>query len=146
MMNPFYRLLLTLFVLTGLFSCVKLHKIKVIDEVCIIPTERYNYKTCRSIKVYIDDNKYIIPKEFKTDLATIPRPLWSIFSPVYSGFVAPAIIHDYFYRCNTNISRQFADEIFYSALIENHVSFITAYKFYLASRLFGHHYFVNKKC
>lgn len=127
-------------------GCAKFHPIKFIDEACIIPFEGYEYKTCKAMRVTIDDKKYIIPKDFETDLASVPRLLWPIFAPQYSGFVAPAILHDYLYRCNARITRQFADEVLYSALIAENVTPFTASKFYLGVRLFGASHFEYGVC
>jgi len=98
------------------------------------------------MRVTIDDKKYTVPKNFETDLASIPRLLWPLLAPQYSGFVAPAIIHDYLYRCNNAITRKFADEVLYSALIADNVTPFTASKFYLAVRLFGGSHFNKGVC
>jgi len=132
--------------LNYLVGCAYFHQVKFNSEICIIPSTGYYYKTCKPVRVTIDDKKYIIPEGFKTDLASIPRPLWSIIAPQYSGFVAPAILHDYLYLCNNHMSRQFADEVLYSALIAENVSPYTAYKFYLAVRIFGKSHFDNGNC
>ncbi len=98
------------------------------------------------MRVIIDDKKYTVPKDFETDLASVPRLLWPIFAPQYSGFVAPAILHDYLYRCPNDITRQFADEVLYSALITENVTAFTASKFYLGVRLFGASHFAHGEC
>lgn len=98
------------------------------------------------MKVTIDGKKYIVPKDFETDLASIPRVLWPIFAPQYSGFVAPAILHDYLYRCPNNITRQYADEVLYSALISKDITPFVASKFYLGVRLFGGSHFEHGVC
>lgn len=98
------------------------------------------------MRVIIDDKKYTVPKDFETDLASVPRLLWPIFAPQYSGFVAPAILHDYLYRCPNDITRQFADEVLYSALITENVTAFTASKFYLGVRLFGASHFEHGVC
>ncbi len=122
------------------------HQVKFINEACIIPIIGYDYKTCQPMRVTIDERKYIIPKNFKTDLASIPRVLWPLLAPQYSGFIAPAILHDYLYRCNDNTTRQFADEVLYSALITKNVTPFMASKFYLGARLFGESHFKNGAC
>ncbi len=127
-------------------GCAKFHPIKFIDEACIIPFEGYEYKTCKAMRVTIDDKKYIIPKDFETDLASVPRLLWPIFAPQYSGFVAPAILHDYLYRCNAHITRKYADEVLYSALISENVTPFTASKFYIGVRLFGGSHYEHGVC
>lgn len=127
-------------------GCAQFHQVIFQNEACIIPLKGYNYRTCKPIKVKIDGKQFIIPKNFKTDLASIPRILWPIFAPQYAGFVSPAILHDYLYRCNNNITRQFADEVLYSALIIEGVSSFTASKFFLAVRLFGESHFTHGAC
>lgn len=119
------------------------HQIKFLSQICIVPFKDYDYKTYEEIRVTIDDKEYVIPKGFETDLASIPRLLWPIFAPHYAGFVAPAILHDYLYSLNGAISRRFADEVLYSALIAENVTKFTAYKFYLGVRLFGSDHFNN---
>lgn len=127
-------------------GCAKFHNISFNSEACIIPVKGYNYKTCNDIFVLVDGKQYVIPKNFQTDLASIPRILWPILSPQYSGFVRPAILHDYLYRCDNHIARKFADEVLYSALISENVTAFTAYKFYLGVRIFGDSHFVNGLC
>jgi len=127
--------------LTVMVGCAHFHQIQFINEACIKPYKGYDYRTCAPMRVSIDGKKITIPKDFKTDLASIPRILWPIVAPQYTSFVAPAILHDYLYRCHTTVSRQFADEVIYSALITENVSAFTASKFYVAVRLFGSSHF-----
>ena len=54
----------------------------------------------------------VVEKWFCTDLASIPRILWSVFNK--SKFIAP-ILHDYLYK-NKPVSRLDADLIFLEAL------------------------------
>lgn len=132
--------------LTKLVGCAHFHPVEFNTQPCIIPLTGYNYKTCKALHVIIDDRKYIIPKGFETDLASVPRLLWPIFAPQYSGFVAPAILHDYLYRCPNDITRNFADEVLYSALLAENVTPFTASKFYLGVRLFGGSHFEHGVC
>ncbi len=124
-----------------LVGCAQFHPIIFLNEACIKPYKRYDYHTCEPMRVKIDGKKYVVPKNFETDLASVPRPLWPILAPQYSGFIAPAILHDYLYRCDTTSTRQFADEVLYSALITKGVTPFTATKFYLGVRLFGASHF-----
>ena len=129
-----------------LVGCSHFHRVKFINQACIVPFQGYDYKTCQKMRVTIDDKLYVVPKGFETDLASIPRLLWPIFAPQYSGFVAPAILHDYLYRCNNNITRVFADEVLYSALITENVTPFTASKFYIGVRIFGGSHYSNGVC
>ena len=87
--------------------------------------------------VYIDGEIYIIPKNFKTDLASIPRIFWSLIQPQYSAFVAPEILHDYLYHCLNYGDRKWADDLFYAALVAQGNSEFIAISFYIAVRVFG---------
>lgn len=136
----------TYLALTFLVGFAHFHQVIFKSEACIIPLSGYNYRTCKPIKVIIDGKSYTIPPNFKTDLASIPRILWPLLAPQYSGFVSASILHDYLYRCNNSISRQFADEVLYSALITENVTAFTASKFFLAVRLFGDSHFTNGIC
>ena len=119
------------------------HSIKFINSACITPYNGYNFKTCAKMRVLIDEHEYDVPQNFTTDLASIPRIVWPIYAPQYTGFVAPAILHDYLYSCHHGLTRQYADEVLYSALIVNGVSAFTASKFFLGVRLFGESHFIE---
>ncbi len=133
-----------------LFSCAtpkKVYQVYFDNSVCIMPYSDYTYKTGSEIDIIIDNELFTIPTGFETDLASIPRWYWSFLSPQYSAFVTPSIIHDYFYRCENLKNRDFADSVFYYALLNNGVSRYTASKFYMAVRLFGaHSYSKDKEC
>lgn len=154
-MKTIWKLFLGLFIiLIAIFmlaSCVlpyrKDHNIVFLNEACIKPYQRYDYHTCDKLGVLIDGKKYVVPKNFKTNLASIPRLLWPFLAPQYSGFIAPAILHDFLYHCHSNMDRKFADEVLYSALLIEGVSKPTATKFYLAVRIFGRlHFEQNDIC
>lgn len=122
---------------TILIACIPTHSITFINDACIIPYKKYNYHTCEPMQVNIDGTIYVVPRHFTTDLASIPRALWSFIAPQYTEYVAPSILHDYLYSCDNFFNRKLDDEILYSALISNGVSTYIAIKFYLAVRLFG---------
>jgi len=125
------------FFLAVLIACATPHTIVFQDEACIKPFKHYIYHTCEAMHVLIDGGQYVVPKDFKTNLASIPRPLWSIFAPQYTAFVAPAILHDYLYTCGNLGSREWSDEVLYSSLVESGVTRLTAMKFFVVVRLFG---------
>ena len=123
--------------LSYMVGCSHFYRVEFLNDACIIPYKDYDYRTCETMRVKVDGNVIDVPKNFKTDLASIPRVLWPVFAPQYSGFVAPAILHDYLYHCHTGVTRKYADEVLYSALITENVTPFTASKFYLGVRLFG---------
>ncbi len=137
-------LIITIFtylVLVSVTACSPRHSVEFLNEACIKPYKSYDYLTCDDMEVFIDGELYVVPKNFKTDLASIPRPLWSFIAPQYTGFVAPAILHDYLYGCGNLGDRKWSDEVLYSALLTQEVSKYTAMKFYIAVRLFGGSHF-----
>lgn len=107
------------------------------DEACLTPYYKYIYKTCNDLRFTIDGQEYKIQKGFHTDLASIPRFMWSFLSPRYSAFVTPAIIHDYLYNIDTKKGRRFADDVLFAALRLNGVSYYTSMKFWTGVRTFG---------
>jgi len=138
----------TYFLLACMVASVPHHQIIFLNEACIKPYKSYDYHTCDDMRVDIDGDYYVVPKGFKTDLASVPRILWSIVAPQYTGFVAPAILHDYLYSCGNLGGRKWADEVLYNALLKEGVSKFTAARFYGAVRLFGGDHFEahNKLC
>jgi hypothetical protein len=85
---------------------------------------------------------FIIPKGFKTDLASIPRPLWWFIAPTDWGILVPAIMHDYFYR-DATLPREMADFLFKEKMKDFGMGFIKRNLAYFAVRLFGGQYYGN---
>jgi hypothetical protein len=137
-------LTLSLFVLS-IVNDIKYYKIYTHSEVVMTPVKGVLYRVDKPIKIKVGKDKIIVPKGFKTDLASIPRILWNIYPPQLSNYVMPAIVHDYLYSCPNKRSRQYIDNIFYSLLIHNGVSTEIAVKFYLGVRLFGGEYFESHR-
>lgn len=119
-------------------SCaVKRYSIQFTNEACIKPYKGYQYLTCDYLTVFVNGKLVKVPKGFKTNLASIPRALWSFYAPQYTDFVAPAVLHDYLYSNNLLGNRKYADDVFYSALRETGVSVITSLIFWVTVRTFG---------
>lgn len=140
---PLVALCIIYLFLIFLVSCAKPHQVEFLSQACIVPVSGYEYKTCEPIVLIIDQERYVIPKDFETDLASIPRLLWPVLSPRYTSFVEPAILHDYLYQCAGFNNRKYADEILYSALLSKNVTKFTAIKFYIGVRLFGAFHYNN---
>lgn len=121
-----------------LLACNTAMKIEYDKKPCIVPVEDYHYRLGESLLIKINEESFLIPKNFKTDLASIPRPLWSIYSPHNASFVTPAIIHDYFYNQSTSVNRREADTIFYYTLLKEGVPRHTAFIFWISVRAFGY--------
>lgn len=72
---------------------------------------------------------------FKTDLASIPRPLW-VWLPPSGEYDPAAVVHDYLYAMG-DISREKCDELFLDAMLSTGVRKARAYSMYFAVRWFG---------
>lgn len=114
----------------------KLINVEFLNEACIKPHHGYYYQTCEDINVLIDNEPITIPERMDTDLASIPRWLYSFISPSYSAFVGPAILHDYLYRC-PSYDRKTTDLIFYNALMTQNAGAYSSLMMFWAVRIFG---------
>lgn len=125
----------------------KVYQAKVTDKASIMPYDDYTYMTTDDLTARVDDLNIFVPRFFRTDLATIPRPFWIFNAPYKANFVYPAIIHDYLYSCPNGLGRKEIDDIFLSLLLSEKTSYYNAYKMYLAVRLFGGtHFFEDEIC
>ncbi len=99
------------------------------------------FKLLEDYTLYINNITVTVPAGFKTDFASVPRFLWSIFPP--SGEYAPAaIVHDYLYSSRATVSRFLADAIFHEAMESAlKVPFWKRKSVYWAVRLFGGSHF-----
>jgi len=79
---------------------------------------------------------FLIPKDFITDFASIPKVLWSLFSPVDPLYSKAAILHDRLYETHET-TRQEADALFYEAMMATGCDLIVRYTLWSAVRLFG---------
>lgn len=81
------------------------------------------------------DRIIIVPSGFQTDLASIPRPLWSILPPI-GKYDAAAVLHDYFYQTN-GVTRSQADAVLNEAMEVMHVTDTTRRLIYAGVRVLG---------
>ena len=124
-----------------LTTCAPNENIEFLDDLSLTPLKDNFFVLRDDYRVRIDDDILIIPKGFKTDLASIPRFFWPIAAPHDYKNIAPAVIHDYQYTCPNNLTRKQIDSIFYSSLIDNRVNPVVAYGFWLAVRIGGSSHF-----
>lgn len=124
-----------------LCSCTSHHNISIPKPPCLYPFVDYDFTICQDFHYNIEGKDYLIPAGFTTDLASIPKILWSIYSPNKANTIPAAVIHDYLYFCPGEMARSEADSIFYDALIYKHVGAWTAYKYWSAVRVFGSSHF-----
>ncbi|MCX7128071.1 DUF1353 domain-containing protein [Aeromonas sp.] len=77
-----------------------------------------------------------IPEGFITDLASVPRAIWS-FVPPYGLHTRAAVIHDWLYRSKLQITRAEADKVFLEIMQQDEVDPVLAKLMYRAVRMFG---------
>jgi hypothetical protein len=86
----------------------------------IAPDDDTEWTLYQEFDYYDDDGvTYKVPAGFKTDFASVPRILWSIFPP-YGRYGKASVLHDYFYRTNS-VSKDKADLEFKRAMSILHV-------------------------
>lgn len=127
-------------------SCSMRYEVEFLSDACLIPLPDYNYKLCKPLITQINKSILVIPKDFKTDLASIPRVLWSIYPPMQYQTIRPAILHDYLYRCSSHFTRYQIDNIFYYALLNQDLKTLTAKKYYYVVRLAGWYFYNETEC
>lgn len=77
----------------------------------------------------------VVPRDFVTDFASVPRGLWNLFPP-NGPYTPAAVVHDYLYRW-TEHDRKLCDEVFLEAMEVLKVGWWTRQLMYRAVRLFG---------
>jgi hypothetical protein len=77
----------------------------------------------------------MVPAGFITDLASIPRALWSLLPP-HGRYAKAAIIHDWLYFTGIG-GRKYADDVFLEAMEVLEVPFWKRKLMYWAVRAFG---------
>ena len=74
------------------------------------------------------NKRIIVPKDFVTDLASIPRSLWS-FLPPLGRYDRAAVVHDWLYQTGC-VTRETADFVMLEAMRASHVDAVTRYTLY----------------
>ena len=97
------------------------------------------FKTLFPYRVEFGDKRFLIPRYFESDGASVPRLFWRIVFPNSDSHATTAgICHDYIYRKQpADWTRKAADRMFYAMLIEFGVPLHSAFLAYVAVRIFG---------
>jgi len=82
-----------------------------------------------------ENGRIIVPINFITDFASIPKIFWNIHSP-WGSYGKAAVLHDYLYKVQI-YSRKKSDDIFLEAMKVSGTPFLTRQTFYTAVRLFA---------
>lgn len=96
-----------------------------------------NYELVENISYTNYDYEINVLKGFKTDGASIPKPLWGIIGAPFNGnYTFAAIVHDALYQ-SEYLDRSIADKLFLDMMKELNVDFIKRYTMYIAVKSFG---------
>lgn len=117
-----------------------------------IPTVTYypdlgTWRLVHDFRTMDGDHELYIPAPFDFDLASVPRPLWSLLASHELGILAP-LVHDWLYRSGGNpthgaispprtYSRRDADRLFLTHMAASGVGWLRRNTAYTAVRLFG---------
>lgn len=105
------------------------------DRVIVEQIAPNKWKTLEEISINVHDIEIVVPKGFRTDFASVPRCLWSIFPP-YGKHTVAAIVHDFLYATHLT-TREKADLIFLELMKVYNVNPVKRKLMYLAVKYFG---------
>lgn len=114
-----------------------------VGRVSISPRSKENIWVVDEAFSYIFEDlgiRITIPKDFKTDGASIPRFLWRVLGHPFEPKVArAAVVHDFLYskECTLNIDRKKADRVFKAILKQDGVNTIKRTLLYFGVRVGG---------
>jgi hypothetical protein len=135
--KSFLVLLFSLAFINASYAIADEFDVRFMSEPCLIPMKDNRFKTCDNLIAKVNNEFHIVPRGFKTDLASIPRILWSVFSPGDYDVIAPAVLHDWHYCCSKDVDRLKADTIFYYSLKWHGMGWPKALVYYFAVRVAG---------
>lgn len=106
------------------------------------PTENSGFQGSWAVMApLVYESRYgviVVPVDYPTDLASVPRFAWRIVRPDHPTARRAAVVHDYIYTDLTQVFlKRHADQIFYDALLEDGTSKTLAYLMWLAVRVGG---------
>lgn len=89
----------------------------------------FRFASCLGLQV-------IVPKDFVTDFASVPRVFWRFFPPT-GQHARASVVHDYLYTKEADCPRFLADAVFRHAMEISGVPWWKRTAMYYAVRLFG---------
>ena len=117
--------------------------VEYVTDPCLIPTKDNKFKLCDNMIIRARNKFHAVPMGFKTDLASIPRIMWPVFSPSDYDSIAPAVLHDWHYCCVAKVSRKRADDIFYYGLRVHGMNRVKAFVYWVGVRSIGWIYYTH---
>lgn len=97
----------------------------------------------------VSNHLIIVPADFVTDLASIPKIFWCFLEPYGKNYVRASVIHDYLYSKKSievykDLPRKEADKIFLEVMEIEGVFIFKRYMLYIFVRIFGFFFFRRK--
>lgn len=88
--------------------------------------------------VTADNRSVVVPVGYRTDLASVPRPVWWLIPRDDEFARRPSVIHDFIYTHGTaKFTKAEADQVFYDALLEEGMPKPLAWLMFAAVRIGG---------
>jgi hypothetical protein len=85
-----------------------------------------------------DKRQITVPTRYRTDLASVPGPVWRIVPRDHRQARRPAVVHDYLYtHLTAKFSKSEADRMFYQALREEGMGKALAWMMWCGVRMGG---------
>lgn len=108
--------------------------LEVLDNYCFRVVDPFQFYRGEAVK---PESTYTVPAGFVTDLASVPRILWTLLPP-HGRYAKAAILHDYLLTLSRKrqLSRYEADIIFYEAMRVLNVPMWQAWLMYKAVSLY----------
>lgn len=91
----------------------------------------------------------VVPKGMRTDLASIPRPLWNLIAP-FGRYEEAAVLHDFLYQHGgllfglpKKLNRKEADALFKQVMLADDVNKRKAWLMWASVRIFGRKFWLK---
>ena len=68
---------------------------KKFKRISVKPYDRYKFEVIEPLAVNLDIIKFIVPKGYTTDGASVPRIFWSLYPPYKPEWFTACVIHDF---------------------------------------------------
>lgn len=116
--------------------------VKFITQLKLVALSDNSYQLDEPFYFSIDGEELSVPDGFVTDFASVPRvPI--VYLAVANKGNRAAVVHDWLYS-RGNVSREYADSVYYHALAAEGVNWMLRQAMYRAVRVFGASHYNSK--
>ena len=108
---------------------------KKFKRISVKPYDKYKFEVIEPLSVNLDIIKFILPKGYTTDGASVPRLFWSLYPPYKPEWLTACVIHDFLcsraiHADNISVAYNLADLALTEALYFLVVDDIPIFMFY----------------